>query len=416
MQLGDFNLITDQLPMYGEKLLEFEQKAQHNTKLTMAELRKQMSAGKISAEDATKVMNELGVKYKASSENMMNTASGMERVISARAKALTASLIGPIMNAKNPIFGAVSKWVSDKRTEDEFGKVGQSITKALSTITDAFGKSFKGKDFTAAADKMLDDLAKNIEKLGNFIAKNKDEIMTFFGAIKTIGGVGFTTLGTSLKIALPLLESFGSFAAKHKTLVNDLAVAFVAYNLALKGTVLGFNKLNAFKGLFIKPRVDGSDAKRELTLLGKGVKSTALGIKKALVFTSKLAWGGFKKTLSLMGSAASVTGKGIAKAVSFTAKLAWGGFKTAINQMVKIAKNPDKYLKYVASMVWSGVKKSLSAILISAKAVGRSIKWTASMAWTGVKSALAAIPKLAKGTGKSFKWTAQLAVTGFKRR
>lgn len=86
LQLGDFNMITDQLPMYGEKLLEFERNAQKNQSLTMAQLRDQMSAGKISAKDAEDVMNELGVKYKSASENMMNTTSGMERVISARGK------------------------------------------------------------------------------------------------------------------------------------------------------------------------------------------------------------------------------------------------------------------------------------------------------------------------------------------
>jgi tape measure domain-containing protein len=63
LQLGDFNHITDALPMYGEALLEYEQKVQKNSKLTMAELRKEMSAGKISAKDAEVVMEELGNKY-----------------------------------------------------------------------------------------------------------------------------------------------------------------------------------------------------------------------------------------------------------------------------------------------------------------------------------------------------------------
>ena len=93
--------------MYGEKLLEYEQKVQNNSKLTMAQLRDQMSAGKISAHDATEVMNELGDKYKTASENMMNTATGMERVMQARCKALAGALIQPIMNAQNPVFGAV---------------------------------------------------------------------------------------------------------------------------------------------------------------------------------------------------------------------------------------------------------------------------------------------------------------------
>lgn len=65
MQLGDFNMINDQLPMYAGKMLEFERKQQHNSKLTMSTLRDQMSAGKISAKDAEEVMNSLGGKYRS---------------------------------------------------------------------------------------------------------------------------------------------------------------------------------------------------------------------------------------------------------------------------------------------------------------------------------------------------------------
>ena len=43
-------------------------------------------------------------------------------------------------------------------------------------------------------------------------------------------------------------------------------------------------------GLFIKPKVDGSDAKRERgNVFGKAVKSTGSGIKKALKWTAKIS-------------------------------------------------------------------------------------------------------------------------------
>ncbi|MGX9816459.1 tape measure protein [Leuconostoc mesenteroides] len=271
LQLGDFNMITDQLPMYGEKLLEYEQKVQNNSKLTMAELRNQMSAGKISAKDATEVMNELGDKYKSASENMMGTASGMERVMSARGKALAGSLIQPIMNAQNPIFSVVSKWVSDPKTEQEFGKVGQSISKAFGTITSAFGKEFKGSDFTGGANKFMDNLAKSIEKFGDYVAKHKDDIISFFKAMKSLAGTGFSIMGSTLKVALPLLEQLGKFASKHPTTFKVLAGSIIGLNLALKGTlsamrVFGELKLG-FAGLAKSAKVTGNGLKLAFNFL-----------------------------------------------------------------------------------------------------------------------------------------------------
>ena len=253
MQLGDFNMITDQLPMYGEKLLEYEQKVQNNSKLTMAQLRDQMSAGKVSAHDATEVMNELGDKYKTASENMMNTATGMERVMQARGKALAGALIQPIMNAQNPIFGAISKWVSDPKTEKEFNKVGDQISKSFGTITAAFGKSFSGKDFTSNADAFLNKTSDAIKRFGDYIAKHADDIRGFFKMVKELGTAGFGALGTTLKIAIPLLEQVGKFASSHPTLFKVLAGSVIGFNLALKGTLgilMSFEKVKfAFDGL-----------------------------------------------------------------------------------------------------------------------------------------------------------------------
>lgn len=373
LQLGDFNMITDQLPMYGEKLLEYEQKVQKNSKLTMAQLRDQMSAGKISAKDATEVMNELGDKYKSASENMMGTASGMERVMDARGKALAGSLIQPIMNAQNPIFSAVSKWVSDTKTEQEFNKVGTSISKAFGTITSAFGKEFKSSDFTGGMDKLMDNLSNSIEKFGDYVAKHKDDIIGFFKGMKALGDVGFSTMGTTLKIVLPLLESLGKFAEKHPTTFKILAGSILGINLALKGTLAtmalfgkGKAAFGALSGLIIKPKVDGSDAKRELGIIGKLAKGVGTGVW----WTAKLAGKAVWKTLELIGSAVVGVGKG---------------------------------LLWTANLAWSGVKKSLSLIGTAGKATGRALKWSASIATKGAKVALTGLLATAKFTGNGIK-------------
>ncbi|WP_099045129.1 NlpC/P60 family protein [Leuconostoc citreum] len=344
LQLGDFNMITDQLPMYGEKLLEYEQKVQNNSKLTMDELRKQMSAGEISAKDATEVMNELGDKYKSASENMMGTASGMERVIEARGKALAGALIKPIMNAQNPIFGAISKWVSDPKTEQEFDKVGNAISKSFGTITSAFGKEFKSSDFTGGMDKALDNISDAITKFGDYVAKHKDEIIGFFKGMKALGGFGLGQLGETLKIALPLLEKLGEFAEKHPTTFKVLAGAVIGFDLALKGTLGTMEAFGKAKtaflgvtGLFIKPKVDGSDAKRELGIISKIGK----GIGKGMLWTAKLAWTGVKKSLALMSTAAKATGR----AFKYTATLSTKAATKGLEALKKAGKSTGTALK-----------------------------------------------------------------------
>lgn len=342
LQLGDFNMITDQLPMYGEKLLEYEQKVQNNSKLTMAELRNQMSAGKISAKDATEVMNELGDKYKSASENMMGTASGMERVMSARGKALAGSLIQPIMNAQNPIFSVVSKWVSDPKTEQEFGKVGQSISKAFGTITSAFGKEFKGSDFTGGANKFMDNLAKSIEKFGDYVAKHKDDIISFFKAMKSLAGTGFSIMGSTLKVALPLLERLGIFASKHPTTFKVLAGSIIGLNLALKGTlsamrVFGELKLG-FAGLVKSAKVTGNGLKlafnflkaNPLILLVTAITAVVIAFAELYKHNKK-----FRKFVNDLVKSAQQFFKGIGKWFGQAYKTIMNFFKDIINFVKK---------------------------------------------------------------------------------
>ncbi|MGQ2381781.1 tape measure protein [Lactiplantibacillus plantarum] len=244
MQLGDFNHITDALPMYGHALLEYEQKVQKNSKLTMSELRKQMSAGKISAKDAENVMNSLGNKYKEASDNLMKTIPGMERVIKSRVPALLGDIEKPIMNAQNPIYGAVSKWVSDKRTEKEFTKVGTAANKGIATITKAFAKAFDVHSAPKAMDDVMNGLASGVTKASNSIAKNAPEITDFFKTVKNLGGVGFDTLIESLKLTNAILKPTLSLVGGHTATIAKFGAAWWVANKAIKGTS---TVLSAFK-------------------------------------------------------------------------------------------------------------------------------------------------------------------------
>lgn len=229
MQLGDFNMISDQLPMFGERLLDYERKMQHNNSLNMSELRKQMSAGKISAKDAENVMNGLGQKYKDASENMMKTAAGAERAIKGRFNVLAGKLAEPFTKMQSPIFAAVSKWVSDKKTESEFSKVGTAASKGFKTITEALTKAFHIKNGTKALDNMMDNIADGIENLSNYIAKHSKQIVGFFkgvwSSLKIFSSIGtgfFKGLVGALGFVLKPLAKMAGHSKKVKSLSDAL--------------------------------------------------------------------------------------------------------------------------------------------------------------------------------------------------
>jgi len=421
LQLGDFNMITDQLPMYGEKLLEFERNAQKNTQLTMAQLRDQMSAGKISAKDATEVMNELGSKYKDASENMMSTTSGMERVVSARGKALAGALIGPIMNAKNPIFGTVSKWVSDKKTETEFTKVGDSVSKAFGTIAAGFGKEFQGKSFTDFADKFMKSLANNIEKAGKVISTHSKDITNFFKMVKDIGSAGFKLVGNTLKVVIPWLEKFGDFASKHPQTIKALAGTILGLNIALKGTLgalRGVEKYRELKSLFVFK--DAKSGATTLTSLGKAAVGAGKGFKtmgeflKAnpfiLIITGIVALGIALFELYKHNKKFREFVDGIIKAVKEFAteavkwfKKAWEDVSKIFDSYVKVIKNVFKLfidfftgnwknlgkdLKKVWDSIWKYIEsifgKQVNGIKKSVEKIGKTILDTLGKALKGI--------------------------------
>lgn len=336
MQLGDFNMINDQLPMYAGKMLEFEKKQQHNSKLTMSTLRDQMSAGKISAKDAEEVMNSLGGKYAKASENLMKTIPGMERSIKTQMPALLDAVYKPIANMKSPLMGQFTKWIGDKNTKSEFKDVGNALALQINDITKAFaGKKFNVGD---SLNKMLANLAKGIDKVGANIVAHKKEIKSFFGSMKTASKTSFNVFVQSLKDIEPILKIVGGFAEKHPKVFAGLASSAYVASKGISALKLAFSGLDLAKGLggklsriVFKPKVDGAEGKRELTLFSKAIKGTAKGIGKGLKWTAKVAWKGASKSVGLLWKATKGTGKLIGKGLSWTAKIAYKGASKAFS-------------------------------------------------------------------------------------
>lgn len=329
MQLGDFNMISDQLPMFGSKLLAYERKAMDNSHLTMSQLRKDMSAGKISAKDAENVMNSLGKKYAEASENMMKTLPGMERVMSARGAALFGALEKPFMKAKNPIFGAISKWVSDKKTEKEFTKVGTAASKGLNTITQSFAKVFNPKESPHLANDVMNNIAKGVTSVSNTIAHHAKSIVEFFKSlyytVKILKDVGVGFAKGLVSGLSAIVTPIGKLAGNSKK-IHSFSDALKSITTHKKG-LEDIGKLLA--GMF---------AAKKLLDMGSGIR----GLRKHILeFTS---------STRLMGAAIKL--------------LPWAlwiaGIAAAIAILVKLYQHDKKFRKFVNGIMASVRKMAKS--------------------------------------------------------
>ena len=336
MQLGDFNMINDQLPMYAGKMLEFEKKQQHNSKLTMSTLRDQMSAGKISAKDAEEVMNSLGGKYAKASENLMKTIPGMERSIKTQMPALLDAIYKPIANMKSPLMGQFTKWIGDKDTKSEFKDVGNALALQINDIT----KAFAGKKFNVgnSLDKMLSNLAKGIDKMGANIIAHKKEIKSFFSSMKTASKTSFNVFVQSLKDIEPILKIVGGFAEKHPKVFAGLASSAYVASKGISALKLAFSGLDLAKGLggklsriVFKPKVDGAEGKRELTKFASFVKRSGAGMGRRLKMAASVTTTKAKGALSSMWTHTKSVGGKIGKGLKWTAKIAYKGASKAFS-------------------------------------------------------------------------------------
>ncbi|MGY1577007.1 tape measure protein [Pediococcus pentosaceus] len=410
MQLGDFNMISDQLPMFGEKLLDYERKMQHNNALNMSELRDQMSAGKISAKDAETVMNGLGKKYKNASENMMKTAAGAERAIKGRFKILAGALVKPFTKMQSPIFEAVSKWVSDKKTENEFSKVGKAASKGFQTITTALIKALDIKDGSKTMNKFMDRLAKSIKSVSNTIANHSKEIVGFFkglwSSIKIIGSIG-------AGFFKGLISGLGA-------VVKPLA-KMTGHSKAVKGLSGALGELSKHKkGLQIVGKV----------LAGVFITSKALKFASAITKVGE-GMGLLKKSytpLQLLGKGLNLVKSSFAKLTAvmvanpFVALAAAViGVSVALYELYKHNKKFRKFVNGIAKAVANFTKSVIKKIKNFFGDIGeklssfkKSFKKAWNNMWNSVKKFFA---NIFDGIHKKFKsWTSAIAKTwnGFK--
>lgn len=214
LQLGDLNQITDAFPMFGNALLNYERQIQHNGNLTMADLRNQISAGKIQSKDAEAVMNQLGQKYKKASENLMSTLPGLERQIKAKVSQLSGDVMEPILKQKSPVYKAVSNWVKDPNTDTEFKQLGQKVNAGIQTVMAAFGAGGKQSAISNGLNAAVQKAGTVVQTVTGWIARNAQTIRASFNLIGAAGRAAFAILGASIRAVISLLNFFTGGARK----------------------------------------------------------------------------------------------------------------------------------------------------------------------------------------------------------
>lgn len=142
----DMMSIQNVFPKFMEELVAYEQKVTHNSKLTTAQVRDMMSAGKISADTMNTVLIGMGKKYKNATNNFSQTMDGMERTIHARIPVLAGAIVKPFQNLKNPLLGKMSNWIASSAAEKSFENFSKNIANNINVLmstVNTFAMSFK---------------------------------------------------------------------------------------------------------------------------------------------------------------------------------------------------------------------------------------------------------------------------------
>ena len=428
VQAQDMMSFVNVFPKLRQELLATVQQQTNNHKLTMAQMNDLMSQGKISAETMDKVLESTAKKYQNATENFAKTIPGLERTINARMPAIIGAFETPLLKMKNPLLGAIGNWVSDKKTEAEFSKLGGTFTKGIGTITKSFAKVFYVKDAGKGMDSMMDGLTNGVTKASESIAKHAPDIVSFFKSTKEAGGTSFKVFVQTLKDLEPILKIVGGFAKENPKLFAEMAAGMLIANKATQGLNMALGGLGSvFKlssGIFRtvkfpfsqikKMGIEGTKANKILNgmkttfaTMGSVFKSVGSGISAA----AKFAFSSVVDQAKIMGKGLAAVGKAGGKALSFTAKLGWsavkGGSKLLGKTLLGAGKLGAKALKFSAKLTWTAVKTGSKllgkALVATGKAGVKALKFTAKISVKAAQLALKGLLKSAKLTGAGLK-------------
>ena len=258
-------------------------------------------------------------------------------------KAVTGDLAGMTDKQKEATL-ASNLWSA--LGEDNALKVVESMGKTNDSFDQVKGTAKATADQLKSSNPF--DLAKRgAEAFTSSLTLNDDQIKKLKKSFEPLGKALKQLFDSFMKNLPKMIESLTpviDFTGKHlPEIITGLGIL-----AGLWGTtkIIGFGKAIAgvgkdvtelakkASGLIIKPKVNGSDAKRELGIIGKLGK----GIGKSFMWTAKLATKAIADSLAFIGRTTVATGKAIGKSVVWTAKIATKGAQLALKGLAATAK------------------------------------------------------------------------------
>lgn len=183
----DMMSIVNTFPKLKPMLLDYERQIHHDKNMTMSQMSDLMSKGKIKSQDMINVVLQAGKKFKNATGNFTATIPGMKRTIDAQMPRLLQAFEGPLTKMQSPIYGAVSKWVSSKKTASEFDKLGQTVSIGMNNVIKAFGGN-KSINVTQTLDNAIKGINKGLQGVFGWISGHAKDLKTIASSVASIGG------------------------------------------------------------------------------------------------------------------------------------------------------------------------------------------------------------------------------------
>lgn len=155
----DMMSIVNTFPKLKPMLLDYERQIHHSKNMTMGQLSDLISQGKVKSQDMINVVLRAGQKFKDATGNFTATIPGMIRTVHSQIPRFLQAFEGPLVKAQNPLYKAISNWVTDKSTTKEFSRLGDTVSKGMGTVM----KGLTGGK-TVNVTKMLNDALEHINQ------------------------------------------------------------------------------------------------------------------------------------------------------------------------------------------------------------------------------------------------------------
>lgn len=280
----DMLSIVNTFPKLLPMLRDYERQIHHNSQLTTKDVREMMSKGKISSQDMINTVLRAGQKYKKATGNFTATIPGMVRTIKAEIGPLSGALSKPIKSMETPLYGGIVKWLSAKKTEKEFSRMGQIVSTGMSNVMKAFGAG-KSVNVTRALDNAINGINKGLQgvfgwisahakdlkmiasSLGSIVGQIAKSVWKDFASIvRTIGNMfGLTAKnGKASGGAIHVLAEALNWLAKQKWAIKTIAATLI--------TIATIKRLDHIAGGLFAIGEKGYGAYRKIKALCAGIK------------------------------------------------------------------------------------------------------------------------------------------------